>query len=147
MYVKIYIESKGPFKFIAYIKCGVIHQLIENHHIHFLSVVQDEPIVPLMLRLLLCSWSHSGVVGAAGEVPGWSEETQPARGRTCAAHGHLPALPRYWLCVYLCVHGVVVFAAGPLKVGHQTSNNAMSSKYTSIQLINMFVLVLILLLN
>lgn len=41
------------------------------------------------------SGSHSGSAGAAGEVPGWPEEAQPARGGTRAAHGHLSALPRY----------------------------------------------------
>ncbi len=48
------------------------------------------------------SGPHSGAAGAAGEVPGRSEETQPARGGTRAAHGHLPALPRYCLCSSAC---------------------------------------------
>lgn len=47
------------------------------------------------MRCVLCSGTHSGAAGAAGEVPGGTEEAQPAGGGTRAANGHLPALSRY----------------------------------------------------
>lgn len=54
------------------------------------------------------SGSHSGAVRTSGEVPGRSEEAQPARRRTRAAHGHLPALPRYCSCSFLRTTSVLV---------------------------------------
>lgn len=50
---------------------------------------------PIMICRILCSWPHSGVAGAAGEVPGGPEEARPARGGTRAADGYLPAFSRY----------------------------------------------------
>lgn len=50
-----------------------------------------------LLSVVHFSGSHSGAVGTSGEVPGRSEEAQPARRGACAAHGHLPTLPRYCL--------------------------------------------------
>lgn len=49
----------------------------------------------VMMCCVLYSGTHSGAVGAAGEVPGRIEEAQPARGGTCAADGHLLAFSRY----------------------------------------------------
>lgn len=48
-----------------------------------------------LVSVIHFSGSHSGAVRTSSEVPGRSEEAQPARRRTCAAHGHLPALPRF----------------------------------------------------
>lgn len=51
-----------------------------------------------LVSVIHFSGSHSGAVRTSSEVPGRSEEAKPARRRTCAAHGHLPALPRYCPC-------------------------------------------------
>ncbi|XP_075301790.1 vitamin D3 receptor isoform X2 [Opisthocomus hoazin] len=40
------------------------------------------------------SWPQHGPAGAAGEIPGWLEEAEPARRRACAPDGHLHPVPR-----------------------------------------------------
>lgn len=49
----------------------------------------------LTMCCILCSGTHAGAAGAFGEVPGGIKEAEPARGGTCAADGHLPAVSRY----------------------------------------------------
>lgn len=57
-----------------------------------------------LLSVVHFSGSHTGAVRTSREVPGRSKETQPPWRGTCAAHGHLPALPRYCVCSCLFLY-------------------------------------------
>lgn len=75
---------------------------IETFTIH-ISPAPEMATAVTLLSVVPCSGSHTGAVRTSREVPGRSKETQPPWRGTCAAHGHLPALPRYCLrsCPFL----------------------------------------------